>query len=230
MLSVHFNSDHPGMMQKHPKVRWGLREQNIREEERIRIAREIHDELGQWLTALKVEVFLIKKTVSAEDQAVQLQLSSMIALVMETEKAVDRIAIELRPGILSSLGLLAALEWHGGELERRTGIQLQISSSGDLNLETNLSTGIFRVYQEALTNIVRHANATKVDVAIKQKNNYVILTIKDNGQGFDLSEIRAKDSLGLIGMRERALMFDGELHVESSRSNGTVVELKIPLI
>jgi len=211
------------------KYTWNLDAQNIREEERTRIAREIHDELGQWLTALKIEAFLIKKTITADDTAAQQQLSSMIALVIETEKAVERIATELRPSILDNMGLVAALEWHGKEFERRTGIQSQILSKGDLNLEINRATSILRVYQESLTNVARHANATIVDTVIEQKDKHVILIIKDNGIGFDMSEVKMKDSLGLIGMKERALLFDGELSIKSSKSNGTVIRLEVPL-
>ena len=211
------------------KSTWNLDAQNIREEERTRIAREIHDELGQWLTALKIEAFLIKKTITADDTAAQQQLSSMIALVIETEKAVERIATELRPSILDNMGLVAALEWHGKEFERRTGIQSQILSKGDLNLEINRATSIFRVYQESLTNVARHANATIVDTVIEQKDKHVILIIKDNGIGFDMSEVKMEGSLGLIGMKERALLFDGELSIKSSKSNGTVIRLEVPL-
>src|SRR5258706_7163930 len=211
------------------KSTWNLDAQNIREEERTRIAREIHDELGQWLTALKIEAFLIKKTITADDTAAQQQLSSMIALVIETEKAVERIATELRPNILDNMGLVAALEWHGKEFERRTGIQSQILSKGDLNLEINRATSIFRVYQESLTNVARHANATIVDTVIEQKDKHVILIIKDNGIGFDMSEVKMEGSLGLIGMKERALLFDGELSIKSSKSNGTVIRLEVPL-
>ncbi len=211
------------------KSTWNLDAQNIREEERTRIAREIHDELGQWLTALKIEAFLIKKTITADDTATQQQLSSMIALVIETEKAVERIATELRPSILDNMGLVAALEWHGKEFERRTGIQSQILSKGDLNLEINRATSILRVYQESLTNVARHANATIVDTVIEQKDKHVILIIKDNGIGFDMSEVKMEGSLGLIGMKERALLFDGELSIKSSKSNGTVIRLEVPL-
>ncbi len=211
------------------KSTWNLDAQNIREEERTRIAREIHDELGQWLTALKIEAFLIKKTITADDTAAQQQLSSMIALVIETEKAVERIATELRPSILDNMGLVAALEWHGKEFERRTGIQSQILSKGDLNLEINRATSILRVYQESLTNVARHANATIVDTVIEQKDKHVILIIKDNGIGFDMSEVKMEGSLGLIGMKERALLFDGELSIKSSKSNGTVIRLEVPL-
>src|SRR5260221_6423112 len=154
------NSDSIEMVRMLPEAQWNLDVQSIREEERTRIAREIHDELGQWLTALKIEVFLIRKTITGEDKAVQGQLSNMVALVNETAKAVDRIATELRPGILNNLGLVAALEWQGSEFEKSTGIQSQIHSRGDFNFEMDLSTAIFPVYHEGLTSIARHAKAT----------------------------------------------------------------------
>jgi len=212
------------------EIRRSLFAQSIREEERTRIAREIHDELGQWLTALKIEAYLIRKSTAAEDTKMQQQLTSMIELVIETEKAVERIATELRPSMLNNLGLLAALEWQAREFEKRTDIRAQIVSIGDLNLETNISTVVFRIHQEALTNIARHANATKVDIVLEQRNDHISLSIKDNGQGFDVNQLKTENSLGLIGMRERALMLNGELSIDSCRSNGTLVRLKVPLV
>src|SRR5437879_9661599 len=191
MLVVNNNSGVEGISSKLHKGQWSLEAQSIREEERTRIAREIHDELGQWLTALKIEAFLISKAI--EDTATRGQLSTMVSLINKTAKAVERIATELRPGILNNLGLSAALEWQGKEFEKRTGIRLQIHSRGNLNLEIILSTNIFRVYQEALTNIARHANATKVDTVIEQRDNHVSLIIKDNGRGFDLSTVKMEN-------------------------------------
>ncbi len=230
MSLAHYNSDSIEMTRILPAAQWNLEAQSIREEERTRIAREIHDELGQWLTALKIEAFLIRKTITSEDRTVQEQLSNMVALVNETANAVDRIATELRPGILNNLGLVAALEWQGRDFEKRTGIRSQILSSGDLNLETDLSTSIFRVYQEALTNIARHAGATKVDTTLERNDNHVFLIINDNGQGFDLNEVKMKNSFGLIGMKERARMAHGELLIESSKPTGTTIKLKVPLL
>jgi signal transduction histidine kinase len=211
------------------KAQLALYAQHIREEERTRIAREIHDELGQWLTALKIEVHLIKKTIAVDDTETQQQLSSMIDLVMETEKAVERIATELRPCVLSNLGLVAALQWQVKEFEKRTGIQALILCSGDINPHVTLSTNIFRIYQEALTNIARHTCATKVETALEERDGFISLMIKDNGQGFDLNETRKENSFGLIGMKERAMMLHGDLHIESSKINGTTIRLKAPL-
>jgi len=203
--------------------------QQVREEERTRIAREIHDELGQQLTFLKMETSWIGRNMAAKDKVIQEKLFAMTSLIDETVKTVRRISSELRPGILDDLGLLAALEWHAQEFEKRTGIASHFFSElNDFNTERTLSTSIFRVYQEALPNIARHANATRVETVLEQKEGYIRLLIKDDGEGFDLNEVKTKRSLGLIGMKERALMFQGELVVERNKPKGTIVLLKIP--
>jgi signal transduction histidine kinase len=213
------------------ETQWNIDVQRIREEERTRIAREIHDELGQWLTALNLEAVLFRKMIPVEDKATHDKLSVMFALINKTTEEVGRIARELRPRILNNLGLVAAIEWHGKEFEKRTGVSQKILSCGhDLDLETNLLTNIFRVYQEALTNIARHAGATRVDTILSQSDNHVSLIIKDDGRGFDLNEARKKSSLGLTGMRERALMLNGELLIEPNKPSGTIVALRVPIV
>ena len=203
----------------------------VREEERTRIAREIHDELGQQLTGLKMDASWIGKKIAMEDTSVKEKLGNMISLIDETVKTVRRIASELRPGILDDLGLLPALEWQCEEFEKRTGIKSNFQTDlSDFNPERNLSTNIFRLYQEALTNIARHANATRVETLVEQRDGHVCLIIRDNGQGFDLEDVKKKHSLGLIGMKERALMLHGELSIESDTATGTVIILKIPLL
>lgn len=203
----------------------------VREEERTRIAREIHDELGQQLTGLKMDASWIGKKIAMEDTSVKEKLGNMISLIDETVKTVRRIASELRPGILDDLGLLPALEWQCEEFEKRTGIKSNFQTDlSDFNPERNLSTNIFRLYQEALTNIARHANATRVETLVEQRDGHVCLIIRDNGQGFDLEDVKKKHSLGLIGMKERALMLHGELSIESDTAAGTVIILKIPLL
>jgi len=203
--------------------------QSIREEERTHIAREIHDELGQQLTGLKFETFLIKKTIPIEDATNREKLSNLVVLINESIKAVERISTELRPGILDSLGLMAALKWQGREFEKRTGILFQFFSiHNDIKLEVNLSTNIFRVYQEALTNIARHANATKVSATLIWNDDYMSLIINDNGRGFNLNEAMTRNSLGLVGMKERSLMLNGHLTIKSSKRNGTTIILKVP--
>jgi PAS domain S-box-containing protein len=203
--------------------------QNIREEERSRIALEIHDVLGQQLTALKMDSTWLRKR-SADDRVVTERISSMILLVDDTIKTVRRISSELRPGILDDLGLVAALEWQGAEFEKNTGIAMQFETNeSDAKLERNLSTNIFRIYQEALTNIARHANATAVHTRFDHDDDFLQLVIKDNGRGIDFTEIRKKQSLGLISMKERARLFRGEVLVENTVPHGTMVTLKVPL-
>jgi PAS domain S-box-containing protein len=205
--------------------------QAIREEERTRIAREIHDELGQQLTGLKMDASWIDKKMMAEPtELIRDRLSAMIALIDETVKTVRRISSELRPGILDDLGLVAALEWQCQEFEKRTGIESHFKTDeSEYNLEKNLSTNIFRVYQEALTNVARHANASKLVTSLSRNTTHLILNVKDNGVGFDMEEARRKKSLGLVGMRERAILFKGELTINSRQGEGTSVRLSVPL-
>ncbi len=205
--------------------------EGVREEERTRIAREIHDELGQQLTGLKMDASWIGKRIKTEDRSIHEKLFTMISLIDETVKTVRRIASELRPGILDDLGLIPALEWQSQEFKKRTGVQSEFNTHlNDFHPERNLATNIFRVYQEALTNIARHANATSVESVLEQKGNFIWLTIKDNGEGFDLNSVRTKNSLGLIGMKERARMFHGELIIERNNPRGTIIILKTPLV
>ena len=205
--------------------------QNVREEERTRIAREIHDELGQQLTGLKMDASWIGKKISVEEYLLQKRISGMISLIDDTITTVRRIASELRPSMLDDLGLIAALEWQTQEFEKRTAITTYFENhTSDFTPEKELSTTIFRVYQEALTNITRYAQATEVKTIIDTKDNFIILIIKDNGCGFDVNEVKTKNSLGLIGMNERALLFNGTLIIESKKLIGTTVSLKIPLL
>lgn len=202
--------------------------QNIREEERSRIALEIHDVLGQQLTALKMDSTWIKKR--SADAAVAERISSMIALIDDTIKTVRKIASELRPGILDDLGLIAALEWQGTEFEKNTGIGLIFETNkNDIDIEKALSINIFRIYQEALTNIARHAGATSVHVRFIHSDDFIQMMVKDNGRGIDLNNIKEKKSLGLVSMKARARLFKGEVLVENAAPNGAIVILRIPL-
>ncbi len=203
--------------------------QTIREEERTFIAREIHDELGQQLTGLKMDASWLTKKADKQDKAQQQKLADMIALIDATVKTVRRISSDLRPGILDDLGLIAALEWQSSEFEKRTGIHCSFTSNvNDLPLEKNLVTGIFRIYQETLTNAMRHAKATLIKGRLEQTATHLILSIEDDGVGFEIKEEKSNKTLGIIGMKERALMLGGELNIESELKKGTVVVLKIP--
>jgi signal transduction histidine kinase len=154
----------------------------------------------------------------------------MMMLIDETVKTVRRISAKLRPGILDDLGLIPALEWQGEEFARRTGIQSKfINSSADFVVDRDISTNIFRVYQEVLTNVARHANATSIETTVEESHGWITLTIKDNGIGFDSEDAKHKKSLGLLGMRERALMFHGELTVETGNNRGTIISLRMPV-
>ena len=205
--------------------------QTIREEERTAIAREIHDELGQRLTVLKMDAAWLLRKIAEEAKAEREKLSGMIALIDDTVKIIRRISSDIRPGVLDDLGLIAALEWQSSEFERQTGIPCKFTSLlSEDRIEKNLASGIFRVYQETLTNVMRHAQGTPVDAVISQNGGDIVFIIKDNGKGFNPAEVKSKKTLGLVGMKERALMFGGELTVESQNGQGTTVILKIPLV
>lgn len=205
--------------------------QDVREEERTRIAREIHDELGQQLTGLKMDASWIEKKIAVEsEKKIRERVSAMISLIDETVKTVRRISSELRPGILDDLGLVAALEWQCQEFEKRTGILSELKTDdSDYDLERNLATNIFRVYQEALTNVARHAKATAITTSLKKTDTHILLQVTDNGIGFDMENAKRKNTLGLVGMRERAILFQGELTVQSRPGEGTSVILSVPL-
>lgn len=203
--------------------------QSVREEERTAISREIHDELGQQLTALKMDASWLNKKISPADELAHNKIVYMIALIDDTMKTVRRISTELRPGILDDLGLVDALDWQSHEFEQRTGIQCSFKSvSDDLQFEKNISTGIFRIFQEALTNVTRHSQATEITASFETDNDEVVLTIQDNGKGFDDAETKNKKTLGLIGMKERAAMLHGKLLIESVKGKGTSIHLRIP--
>jgi len=203
--------------------------QNIQENERTAIAREIHDELGQQLTELKMEVSWLNKKMP-DNIILKEKVNEILILIKSTLKTVRKIAFELRPNILDELGLITALKWQGKELEKHTGIKTRFRTVlKDFTPDRTLSTNIFRVYQEAITNVARHAQATRIDSTLELTDGMIRVIIKDNGQGFDPDEARKKNSLGLIGMKERALMIQGELNIESEKLKGTIVTLQIPL-
>jgi PAS domain S-box-containing protein len=204
--------------------------ETVREEERTNIAREIHDELGQQLTGLKMDLSSLNKKIPVENKAARKKIASMMALLDITMKTVRHISSELRPGILDDLGLTDALTWQSSEFEKRTGVHCQFKSKLRLrSFEKNLSTGIFRVYQETLTNVARHAKATKVSTTLEADSDSITLKVQDNGKGFNEAEIKNKNTLGLIGMKERAMMFGGKLSIESEKGKGTVVTLLVPI-
>jgi signal transduction histidine kinase len=203
---------------------------DIREQERLRISREIHDELGQQLTGLKMDVAWLSKKTTGDDELVKRKFSGLLGLLDEMVKTVRRISAELRPAVLDDFGLLPAIEWHSTEFEKRFGIKVHLSIPDiELILPSEKATGIFRVYQEALTNIVRHAKATTVTTKITVTGEQFILTITDDGTGFDPKVVGNKKTLGLLGIRERIFMMNGQYELSSTAGKGTVVSLIIPL-
>jgi PAS domain S-box-containing protein len=203
--------------------------QSIQENERTAIAREIHDELGQLLTGLKMEIGWLNKKLP-DDTVLQAKGNEILSLVGEMLKTVKRIAMDLRPNMLDELGLMAAIEWQGQEFEKSKGIKFKFHTNlNDFSPKKNLSTNVFRVHQEALTNIARHAQATQIETTLERNDGSLLLVIKDNGNGFNVDEEKSIRSIGLIGMKERALMLQGELTIESEKGKGTVVMLKVPI-
>ena len=204
--------------------------QHVIEEERTRISREVHDELGQQLTGLKMDASWILRKLPSEAEGIRDKVSEMVALIDETVKSVRRISSELRPGILDDLGLAAAMEWLGQEFEKRTGVVCCFQNRAEnFEPEGKLASNIFRIYQEALTNVARHAQAKKITTTLDEKHDNLYLIIKDDGIGFDpRAGSQNGKSLGLIGMKERALTLKGELTVQTGNNMGTTVTLSIP--
>jgi len=205
--------------------------QYVREEERTRIAREVHDELGQALTGLKLDLsWLATKLAARNREPVQEKIRTMTDHIDETIQTVRRIATELRPGILDSLGLIAALEWQANEFQSRTGIPCVVTTTvADTLWDQQFSTGVFRIFQETLTNVIRHTKATRVDVAFAEEGDSLVLTVRDNGRGISEEEIANTRSIGLVGMRERARLIGGDLVLQGAPGRGTTVTLRVPL-
>jgi len=204
--------------------------QHVREEERTVIAREVHDELGQALTGLKLELTWLTGRLPPGLKSLRAKARSMAEHIDETIHAVRRIATELRPGLLDTVGLLAALEWQANEFQTQTGIQCRVKAAIKETLwDQDLNTAFFRIFQETLTNIIRHAHATKVNVRLAEMSGYLILEVKDNGRGISEAEIHNTRSIGLLGMRERAALLGGEVRVSGEPGKGTAVRVRIPL-
>jgi signal transduction histidine kinase len=203
--------------------------QSAREQERTNIAREIHDELGQALTALKMDLSWLLKKLPKAPKRVLAKIKSMSKIVAMTIRTVQRISAELRPGLLDDLGLIAAIEWESGEFQNRTGIKCTLDlGPDDIILEQDRSTAIFRIFQETLTNVARHADATNVQVSLKKNNGNLVLKVSDNGKGITERQIVDSKSFGLVGMRERAFVFGGKVDINGIMMEGTTVIVTIP--
>lgn len=204
--------------------------QEIREEERMHMAHEIHDELGQRLTVLKMDISWLGRKVKTEEEDIREKIKNTLSLLDGTIKIVRKIATELRPGILDDLGLIPALEWQSKEFEERSGIRVYFHSNiSEIALNIQAATGLFRVFQESLTNVGRHAQATEINSSLIVENEILVLTISDNGVGFDMTQQAGRKTLGIIGMKERTKMIHGVYDIESAPGKGTTVKVTIPL-
>lgn len=206
--------------------------ESVREDERARISRELHDELGQQLTALRMDVSWLASRLSSSQPALLEKLNGMKATIDATVRATRQISAELRPLVLSELGLVAAAEWLVQDFSRRTGIKAELDLDLDehgLTLDDRLATAMFRALQESLTNVARHSRASRVDVCLAAPDGALVLKVQDNGRGMAPGEERKSGSFGLLGMRERVQALGGKVMVRSSPGKGTTVEVSVPL-
>jgi signal transduction histidine kinase len=208
--------------------------ESVREDERTFIAREIHDQLGQSLTALKMDLaWLGRRATESETVASSVVLARIEAMSKMADGIIGevrRISASLRPGVLDDLGLLAAIEWQGEEYERRTGIACKLTSNvGNQRFDSKLSTAVFRIFQEALTNVARHAAAKHVSVNLERHDHALELVVRDDGKGIAPEAATDLRSLGLLGMRERARSLGGTIAVGPDPTGGTTLRLHIPL-
>lgn len=204
--------------------------QSVREEERTMIAQEIHDNLGQVLTALKIQLSLLANKLDNNQQSLKVKIKSLSELIDTSVESVQKISSKLRPGILDELGLIAAIEWQAEEFEKMTNIKCSVVlPKEEFALGENKSTAIFRILQEALTNVARHSQATQVSISLLKHQSDISLEIHDNGKGITQDQVKDFKSLGIHGMEERALVFGGQVYIEGIAGKGTIVKVEIPI-
>ena len=205
--------------------------QAIREEEKARLARELHDELAQSLTALKMDTIWVRDHVSSVPGTVTAKLNEMVEMLDRTVAATRRMAADLRPLMLDDLGLVPAIEWLASNFMQRCGVPCTLSVNNELELELPepYATAVFRIVQESLNNIAKHAAASQVMVTLDKTQDAVRLRVQDDGCGFFSDSARKPQSLGLMGLRERAQLLGGSVAISSARGKGTTVEVSIPL-
>jgi len=204
--------------------------QKIGEVERTNIAREIHDELGLGLTVLKIDLSWLRKRLPENEIPLHEKAETMTQLIDKTIQTVKKISTELRPGLLDDLGLAAAIEWQAEEFQKRTGIQCKITiDPKDVTFDRDRNTAIYRIFQETLTNVARHAQATEVDVSLRQRDSQLELNVRDNGRGITEKELANPRSFGLIGIRERVKIFSGINIIKGVPGKGTTVTIRMPI-
>jgi signal transduction histidine kinase len=204
--------------------------QTVREEERTRIAREIHDDLGQALTALKIDLSWLTRRLPVDSAGLKQKIESMGRVIDASMETVHRLSAELRPGILDDLGLAEAIAWQAEEFQDRTGIvcEVDLQSTG-IELTKEQSTAVFRIFQETLTNVARHAHARRVEAVLDVRAGRLLLTVKDDGRGITEEEISRSDSYGILGIRERVLALSGEVTITGDPSRGTTISVRVPI-
>jgi len=215
-------------LQKEQLRALAARIQQAREKERTMVARDLHDQIGQILTAIKMDMTWMARKMPRAHEEIHERLARTIELTSDGMRSVRRICSGLRPGVLDDLGLAAAIEWQAKEFTSRTGIPCEVSiPSAELRLNSECSSAIFRIFQESLTNVARHAEAKSVRASLIEEDETVVLIVQDDGRGFKESE--GAGSLGILGMKERAQGCGGELKITSSPGNGTTVTIRIPV-
>jgi len=202
--------------------------QSVREKESTRIAREIHDELGQSLTALQMDISWLAGQLPAKNTTLIDKANRMTRLVDATIDSVHRIITELRPIILDDLGLSAAMEWQAEEFQNRSGIRCEMAVDDVDSIEKDLSTTLFRIFQETLTNVARHSGATTVRVHLKREGNQLCLVVADNGRGITRQQIEDPGSFGIMGIRERVNLWGGSVRITGKAKRGTTITVLIP--
>ena len=204
--------------------------QVVREEERTRIARRIHDDMGQALTALKIDLSWLSKRLADDGDSIREKLQSMVVLINETIETVHNVSEDLRPGLLDVFGLSAAIEWQAEEFQKRTGMACRTNlPPNEFDISKEKSTNLFRIVQESLTNVIRHANAANVEINLTSKEGRLLLEVVDNGKGITAEAITNPKSFGLIGIKERVHSLGGEVDIIGTPDEGTRISVKMPI-
>jgi PAS domain S-box-containing protein len=209
-----------------------LRDQTVREDERANVAREIHDELGQALTMFRIDLDWLEnrlvRTAVLDLDALKDKTEQMKKMVDGTLHTVRRVISSLRPAVLDELGLKAAIEWQAQEFSRRAGIRCAVQADFVENVDKEVSIAVFRIFQELLTNVLRHSRASRVNVQFSSEPASLNLSVRDNGRGFSMAEAAGKKSFGLLGMRERVSALGGRFEISSNVGEGTAVTVSLP--
>ena len=201
----------------------------VREQEKTRIARELHDELAQSLTALKMDTIWVRDHLREDPGGAADKLREMLVLLDGSVASVRRIAADLRPLVLDDLGLAPAIEWLVQNFTQRTGVAAELDVDEELELEEPYATAVFRIVQESLANAGKHSRARHVQVRVAREGDEMVLSVRDDGVGFSLEQPRKPQSLGIVGLRERAYLLQGRVDIRSAPGAGTVVEARIPV-